>query len=180
MSIQNILNYIKENKDALAIIITTFFGLITLGTFIKALIEFRLQGRQKRAELYNKFDKVFDEESIKRIVDLVETNIDNNNESAIKALPLIDRYYFLGFFEQISLAVNSKLLSKKVVYYMFGKFALNCWNTESYWDGIDKYSHEWYIFRCFVLEMEKEEKRMQNTINYKTPKLLFGRVLYRH
>lgn len=176
MNFQNFLDYIKDNKEALTILISAFIGFIALGTFIRALMEFRLQGRQKRADLYNKFDNIFDEDSIKKIVELLETD-----DQKMDRLPLIDRYYFLGFYEQIYLALNSKLINKEVAYYMFGKFALACWNNNSFWSGIDKNSYDWYIFRLFIEKMKRfESKRSQKDKALKVWKKIFERNNFKH
>ena len=50
MTQQEFSKIFTDNKDALTIIIASVAGLITFGTFIKAILEYRLQGRQKRGK----------------------------------------------------------------------------------------------------------------------------------
>lgn len=40
-------NFFTDNKDMLTIIVATFAGVVALGTFIKAIIKFRLKGDKK-------------------------------------------------------------------------------------------------------------------------------------
>ena len=47
--------FFTDNKDMLTIIVAIPAGIVTLATFVKAIIEYKLQGRQKRAELFDKF-----------------------------------------------------------------------------------------------------------------------------
>jgi hypothetical protein len=57
---KDIIKFISDNKDALTIIVSSFVGLLTLATLLKAIFEYRLQGRQKRAELFDKFNRTKD------------------------------------------------------------------------------------------------------------------------
>ncbi|NUN10092.1 MAG: hypothetical protein HUU54_13045 [Ignavibacteriaceae bacterium] len=151
-------NFISDNKDLLTIIVGSVAGLVALGTFIKAIFEYRLQGRQKRAELFDKFRTTLKTEpKILNISSLLE-----DDHETLRAIPIIDRYYFLGYYEQIAIAINSGLIDKDVAHYMFGYFALRCWNSKNFWDGINKNSYYWSVFKKFVDTMQKLENRNIN------------------
>ena len=147
--------FFTDNKDLLTIIVASFAGLVALGTFIKAILEYRLQGRQKRAELFDKFKTTLKTEP--RIVN-INSQLEDDNET-LAEIPLIDRYYFLGYYEQIAIAVNSGLIDKDVAHYMFGYFALRCWDSEHFWNGINRQSYYWSVFKKFVDTMQELENR---------------------
>ncbi|MCC7093749.1 MAG: hypothetical protein IT277_06100 [Ignavibacteriaceae bacterium] len=154
----DISKFFADNKDLFTIIVATFAGLVALGTFIKAILEYRLQGRQKRAELFDKFKTTLKTEP--RIVNI---NSQLENDSAtLTEIPLIDRYYFLGYYEQIAIAVNSGLIDKDVAHYMFGYFALHCWDSTNFWNGINRQSYYWSVFKKFVDTMQELENRNLN------------------
>jgi hypothetical protein len=150
--------FFTDNKDLLTIIVATFAGLVALGTFIKAILEYRLQGRQKRAELFDKFKTTLKTEP--RIVN-INSLLEADHET-LTTIPLIDRYYFLGYYEQIAIAVNSGLIDKDVAHYMFGYFALRCWDSDNFWVGINRQSYYWSVFKTFVDTMQKLENRNLN------------------
>lgn len=85
-----------------------------------------------------------------------------DNHEALRDIPLIDRYYFLGFYEQIAIAVNSGLIDKNVAHYMFGYFPLRCWDADNFWDGINRQSYYWSVFKTFVDKMQKLESSNLN------------------
>ena len=147
--------FFTDNKDLLTIIVASFAGLVALGTFIKAILEYRLQGRQKRAELFDKFKTTLKTEP--RIVN-INSQLEDDHET-LAEIPLIDRYYFLGYYEQIAIAVNSGLIDKDVAHYMFGYFALRCWDSKHFWNGINRQSYYWSVFKKFVDTMQELENR---------------------
>lgn len=155
MTFREISKFVTDNKDFLTLIISTFVGLVALGTFIKAIFEYKLQGRQKRAELFDKFKGTLKTEP--RILQVTQYLEDDN--IALSTIPILDRYFFLGFYEQIAIAVNSQLIKKEVAHYMFSYFALRCWESENFWTGINKKSYYWHVFRQYVEQMQKLESK---------------------
>lgn len=156
-----IIKLLADNKDALTILIASFGGLITLATLFKAVLEYRLQGRQKRAELFDKFRTTLKTEPrIVRINSLLECDA-----PALKCISSLDRYYYLGYYEQIAIAVNSGLIGQDVAHYMFGYFALSCWKSKNFWVGIKKDSYYWSVFKKFVETMQQLENRNLNKGN---------------
>lgn len=139
-------------------LITILAGIAGLGTFIKAIIEYRLQGRQKRAELFDKYKSTLkSEQRITLITQYLE-----NDDKALKDIPKLDKYYFLGFYEQIAIAVNSGLIKKDVAHYMFSYFAFRCWESKNFWYGINKESYYWSVFEKYVISMKRIEMRSIN------------------
>jgi hypothetical protein len=152
------IEFITENKDVVTLIISSIVGLVGVGTFIKAIIEYKLQGRQKRAELFDKYKTTLKSE--KRLIQI--TQYLETDDIALKDIPILDRYFFLGFYEQIAIAVNSGLINKDVAHYMFSYFALRCWESKNFWYGINKKSYYWNEFRKYVDMMKRLENRNVN------------------
>ncbi|WP_242928595.1 hypothetical protein [Pontibacter vulgaris] len=155
MTNQALANFLTDNKDIITVTITFFAVIIALGTFIKAIFEYRLQGRQKRAEFFDKFKTTFKTE--KRILNI--TQLLEKDDPQLASIPLIDRYYFIGLYEQIAIAVNSGLIKRDVAHYMFSYFALCCWESKYFWIDINRESYYWSVFQEYVLTMQKLEKR---------------------
>lgn len=163
MATNEITTFFTENKDTLTILISSFVGLLTLCTLLKAILEYRLQGRQKRAELFDKFKTTLMTEN--RIISI--NSFLEDDHINLENIPLIDRYYFLGYYEQIAIAVNSGLIKKDVAHYMFGYFALCCWRSKHFWKGINKESYYWSVFKKYVDNMQSLEDRNISKNNFK-------------
>jgi len=176
-----ILSFLEKNKDTITIIIGVLVCIITFGTFLKALFEFRLQGKQKRAELFDTYKvRLRTDNQLNRITPLLE-----DDKIELRDISMIDKYYFLGFYEQIAVAINSGLIKKNVAHYFFGYFAIQCWESENFWyldedSVIAKDEYYWLTFTNFVQTMKKVEKRRVYP-NYvqKIYDKVFYRKLYR-
>ncbi len=152
--IKEILSFLSTNKDALTIILTSIGGVIALATLIKAILEYRIQGKQKRAELFEKYKVTLrTEKRLSRISSLLE-----GDSEELSRIPKDDRYYFLGFYEKIAIATNSKLIRKEISHYMFSYFAIACYDSENFWKGINKESYYWKVFIDYAVEMKKIQK----------------------
>jgi hypothetical protein len=177
MLLQDFLKTFIDNKDTLTIIIASVGGLIAFGTFIKAILEYRLQGRQKRAELFDTLkNRLRTDQQLSRVTALLES--DSND---LRNIPHIDKYYFLGFYEQVAVAVNSGLIKKNVAHYFFGYFAQICWKNKNFWylegeSEINKNSYYWATFKKFVYKMNEIEKRRSEP-NFLQG--LYDRILYK-
>lgn len=160
MTLQEFSKIFTDNKDALTIIIAFIAGFIAFGTFIKAILEYRLQGRQKRAELFDTLkNRLRTDQQLNCVTALLE-----GDEDELRNIAQIDKYYFLGFYEQVAIAVNSGLIKKNVAHYFFGYFARHCWDSINFWyldeeSVIDKDAYYWATFKKFVDKMNKIEKR---------------------
>ena len=177
MTVQELSKEFIDNKDALTIIIATIAGLVAFGTFIKAILEYHLQGRQKRAELFDTLkNRLRTDQQLNGVTGLLE---DDSNE--LRNIAQMDKYYFLGFYEQIAIAVNSGLIKKNVAHYFFGYFARHCWDSENFWylneeSKIDKNAYYWSTFKKFVDDMKKIEKRRSEPNIFQG---LYDKIFYR-
>jgi hypothetical protein len=141
------------NLENIKIIAISFASLIGAITFIKGYFEYRLAAKQKRYELYDKYRKKLEEnENLRNIVDLLETE-----NPAIQELTRFNRYKFIGFYEDIALLLNSGLIKPEIAHYMFSYYAILCWESDPFWEGINRNSAYWRVFREFVESMQKLE-----------------------
>jgi hypothetical protein len=87
------------------------------------------QGAQKRAEYFTEMRRYFRENQLfKQLCQ----ELDENSPS-LENRPFKEKRELLGFFEDIALACNSKLVRKQVVHYMFGYYMIRCWDSDYFW-----------------------------------------------
>lgn len=164
--------------------IATIAGVIVaLFTFLKGVIEYMKQGSQKRAELFNTMRKKYKEnENFKNIRRLLEKELSERDllkkrklekvDEDLKNVNIIDKMDYIGFFEEIALMMNSKIIKKEIVHHMFAYYAILCYDSTNFWlDGSvsiekdnDIYLH---LFKEFVTSMKKIEEKQMNENNKK-------------
>ncbi len=138
----------------LATVIGTF---IALATLVKGVLEYSRQGAQKRADSFIALRKKLKEnEMFKQICALIETD-----DPELGEISFADKRDLLGFFEEVALMMNSGLINKRVAHYMFGYYALRCWESEHFWVSINKESIYWAVFKDFVKQMQIVEKGLE-------------------
>lgn len=49
-------------------------------------------------------------------------------------------------------------MKKHVAHYMFSYYAIRCWESENFWQDLNRESYYWALFRDFVFEMKKLEE----------------------
>jgi len=122
---------------------------------IKGYAEYKLNAVQKRVELFEKYRvKLKENETIRNIIDLLE-----HNDPNIRQVHRTERYFFLGFYEEIALLVNSGVLRPEIAHYMFAYYAELCWDSDSFWHDINRNSMYWRVFREFVEQMKDLENK---------------------
>ena len=137
-------------KD-MAVIVGAVVGLVAL---IKGVIEYMHQGAQKRAEHFLEMRKRLKENAVfKEICAKVE-----GDDPALLQMPFKDKRDFLGFFEEIAIMMNSGLIRKEVAHYMFGYYAIRCWESDNFWSGVNRGSIYWKLFEDFIIQMKDIEK----------------------
>ena len=98
-------------------------------------------------------------EKFENISFLIETN-----NAAIRKISFSDKRAYLGFLEEIALLMNSKIIRKEVVHYMFGLYVIKCWKIEDFWDceeeglRINKESPYWALLRNLYEQVDCIEK----------------------
>jgi hypothetical protein len=132
--------------------LVTLVGIsIALITLIKGFVEFKNQGLQKRVEQFLLIQKRIKEDpSFVRISALLE-----NEDISLQKIPFKEKSRYLELFEELALLMNSKIISKQVIFYMFGYYTIDCWESTYFWNNINKESKYWALFKDFALTMKK-------------------------
>ena len=152
---------LSEAKD-IAIILA---GIIALTTFFTGVMEYARQGAQHRAQNFVQMRRRFMENDVFRgICSLLVTGDDR-----LREVPTQDRRNFAGFIEEVALMVNARLIRKETAHYMFGYYALLCWNSDSFWEGLDRDSIYWSLLRDFAGQL----KQLESEFTFDRTKLRF-------
>ncbi len=128
-------------------------ALIATATLVKGLCEYQKQTALRRAEHFFKLrERLKENESFKEICNLLD-----HDDPKIAETPFEDKRDFLGLFEEVALALNSGLIRAPVAQYMFGYYAIRCWDDDNFWKDVDRDSLYWRLFRHFVEKMKSIE-----------------------
>lgn len=147
-------------KDVLTLAVAAIAAAIALATFVKALIEYQQQGRQKRADRFFELrERLKGREEFLRLAELLDAGaIDDAAGRAanfeLQETPFRVKREYLGLFEEVALAVNSGLVGLNVAHYMFGYYAILCQRSEAFWSGVNRLSPYWALFNDFCEQMK--------------------------
>lgn len=130
----------------------TLASIITLITFVTGVAQYVRQGHQLRATQFVEMRRRFLEDASFRDI----LNLLASDHPALKDVPIQDRRNFVGFLEEVALMVNSKVLRPEVAHYMFGYYVLLVDGSEHFWEGLDKSSQYWSLFRAFASRMKRQ------------------------
>jgi len=139
---------IEVAKDVAAVV----GAAIALLTLVKSLAEYQKQGAQKRAEQFLQLRDRFAQ--FKDLFILLEAD-----DEALRAQVYDRKLAFLGFYEEISLLLNSNLMRLEVAHYMFGYYAIRCWDSSNFWSDVNRNSPYWAAFADFAKRMNAIEKQ---------------------
>jgi hypothetical protein len=149
---------IQEWISAASALVAALTFVVGVGTLIKAIFEYDRQNASKRFEIFQGMNKRFDDGNFMKIREFLD-----NDDAELVKFDYTSKHNFLGFFEELAISVNSKVMSKEVAYYMFGYYAIRCYNSIHFWGGekmLQKDSIYWSLFRQFAEEMQVMEKRL--------------------
>jgi hypothetical protein len=121
-------------------------GVIALTTFFSGVLEYNRQGRSRRAEHFVDMRRRFlENDSFRQTLNLLP-----GDDVRLKEISIQDRRNFIGFLEEVALMVNSKIIRREVAHYMFGYYVGLAEKSEHLWEGLDKNSVYWTVFREFA------------------------------
>jgi len=115
-------------------ITTVITALILLLTFAKAVLEYIRRGKQSRAERFFQMREKY----ISRFADFFVLFGESSDAEELKAIPYRRKLEFLDFFEELALMINSRLIDKRLAYYMFGWATIKCWESDNFWKFFDE------------------------------------------
>lgn len=137
----------------------TLLGVIaTVSTAFLALKQYREARNFKKASFFIEMRERFKNNSrfnnIRRILEYGED---------INLIPQTDKYDYVGFFEELQLAINSKYISPELVYYLFGYYIIQCDNAQL----INRELQLWSAFRQLADKMNELGNDFQYSNNLK-------------
>jgi hypothetical protein len=139
---------LSDAKD-IATIVAVIVAMLTL---VKAVFEYARQNAQRRAEHFVDMRKRFKSEP--KFLKIL-ARLDDENARCDDILPQ-DRRDLLGFFEEVALMVNSRLMNLDVAAYMFGCYAVKCWECKAFWkNDLSKNDPNWSLFSDFVKKVKQ-------------------------
>jgi len=121
-------------------------GVVAFVTFASGLLQYVKQGHQRRAENFVQMRRRFLESELFREI----SNLLPGDEARLATLPIQDRRNYIGFLEEVSLLVNSRLIRSEVAYVFFGYYVRLADESGNLWVDLDKGSPYWVMFRRFA------------------------------
>jgi hypothetical protein len=162
------LTELVKDAPALSAIIGALAFAVAVGTFVKGVLEYRKQNALKRFEKFVELEQLFYSDEIYNICMLLE-----RDNTQLATIDVKEKQKFLGFYEQIAIMHNSKLLRSNIAHYMYGYYAVRCLDSQNFWTEpadterkgyMDKDSPYWRVFRTFASEMRKMELSLSNSL----------------
>ena len=127
----------------------TIASVVTLITFMTGVVQYVRQGRQMRATQFVEMRRRFLEDlSFREILNLLA-----GDDPKLAEIPIQQRRNLVGFFEEVALMVNSRAIGEQVAHYMFGYYINLVDGSTHFWEGLDKKSEYWALFRAFAARM---------------------------
>lgn len=134
-------------------------GLIALVTFFVATLENIRRNRQERAQnLIMMRRRFLETPQYREILDMLQAD-----DPKLREISVQEKRNFVGFLEEIALMVNSRLIRQEVAHYMFGYYVCLTERNEHFWQGLDRQSSYWSVFRHFAAEMARLEGYAQTS-----------------
>ena len=136
--------------DSVTAIISTMALVFAAVSLVQGLIEYRKQGIAKRTEMFLQMrSRLREDPTFSKICSLLETD-----NVKLREIPLVERDRFIGFFEELALMKNSGLMNNHVALYMFGYFAIRCYDSRNFWYDLNRDQPLWSLFMDFAVQMK--------------------------
>lgn len=139
---------------------TAISAAVAVLLLFKSLREYQKQGAQKRADYFRGMIDKF--KATPHFLEISSMLDDEDNPGLAKIHYRIRRSY-LNFFEELALMVNSSLVQKELVLYMFGYYAIRASENRYFKDEFDFEGPYWSLFVKFAREM----KELQSSAKFK-------------
>ena len=141
---------------AISAIVASLGFVVGVVTAVRGYLEYVNQNALKRFEKFQELRRRFKEnEEFRTICYLLDTG-----EAELRNFGFKAKRDFLGFFEEVALAHNSKLVNDDVAHYMFGYYAVRCYESQLFWAEVNRESYYWSLFTAFAKKMRDIESRV--------------------
>lgn len=138
--------------------IVALIGIVgTIIPLIMAVLEYIKRGKKDRAEFFLKLrDRFKGNEKFMAIQRLIEEDDNPLKVEELKNIPIQDKNDLIGMFEEIYLLSANNLIDKHIIFYMFGQYALDCYQNETMQTQLKlKDQSYWKQFSNFCSEIEQ-------------------------
>jgi hypothetical protein len=143
---------------------TDILGVVAFIGGVKFLYEYSRENRRKRMEIYTALREEFREDRNLEIWSLLDQyRLATESEkvqlsNTIALIPWKERYRFAVLLEHVATMMNSGMIKPSVAASICGYYAVECWNTPSFWIRLrqSKEDYGWVLLNNFVLIMERE------------------------
>jgi hypothetical protein len=125
---------------------------VAVGTFVKAVAEFRLQNRLKRFEKYQEMNKLYNESpNLTAFRDALRMGGD-----ILANYDVIEKYKFMAFYEDIAMMCQSGLMRIEVAAYLFGYDAREASGRPEFVANLDDVRNDpnWTLFWNFCNRLD--------------------------
>jgi hypothetical protein len=144
--------YFVHIAPAISAFIAALGVLLAAIAGISSYFQYVQSNTLKRFEKFQEMNARFVDGRFLQICHLLETDDDSLGQ-----IPFEAKLEFLGFYEEVALMRNSKLLNDQVAYYMLGYYAIRCNESKTFWTGVNKDAVYWCVFNQFASEMKRYE-----------------------
>jgi hypothetical protein len=135
-------------------------AIVALLTLIKAVFEYVLQGRLKRAQLlYDLREKLKGNNEFNTITDLLDAK-EESEKRKLRDVTYTDRRNFASLLEHIGIMVNSKLINKDVAYTFYNYTLTQCWESHHFWHDLKKDTGSWDTLKKFHEDMKSHQSTL--------------------
>ena len=144
-------------SEIITAVISAFALMFTFVSVLQGLVEYKKQGISKRTETFLQMrSRLREDATFSKICELLETDSEKLQE-----IPLVDKDRFIGFFEELALMKNSGLINENVTLYMFGYFAIRCYDSENFWHNLNREQPLWSLFMDFAKQMKIAQSKFR-------------------
>ena len=143
---------LNELKD----LATIAAGIIAIFSLLKGLAEYSRDARHRRLQTLIHLRIRFTDSTA---LQTVREAIEDDDPEALSRVKKNLRIDFAALFEEVSLMLNSKLITENVAHSMFGFYAIQANESEAFWKGFNKIKNEiyWKPFTDFSDRMKDFE-----------------------
>lgn len=163
-------------STVLALAISAIGVAVALATAVKAYMEYTLQGKQRRAEMFFALRERLREERLGAIAEQIDHSFSGDAEAqehaaeALAILPLRDKRDYVGLFEEVAIFAAKGQIEPELAHYMFGYYALLCEECLPFWNNLNYDSPYWKIFHEFCADMRVAREKFINADGDAGPK----------
>jgi hypothetical protein len=144
-------------KNNLAVLTGIAAAIAFLLPFSKSIFEYTRENSLKRFEKYQEMTREWNRDAeIQEVFRLLE-----ENPAALRTYDAKKKRDFIEHYEDVAVMYESGLMRRSIAFYMFGYYAIRCFESEDFREGIELESPYYALFRRFAKEMSQIEQDVE-------------------